>query len=121
MFKKQDLFLIVPLLLVAAVLLVWFNSRPDSGIAVIEKDGVEVCRFDLTQQTTRQEIDLGGEYHVKVLIEPGAASFLHSDCRDQICVRTGKLTRAGQTAICLPAKISVRIIGRDRTVDGYTG
>ncbi len=121
MFKKQDLFLIVPLLLATVILLVWFNSRPDCGIAVIEKNGTEICRFDLTRQTARQEIDLGGDYHVKLLVEPGAVSFLRSDCRDQICVRTGKLTKAGQTAVCLPAKISVRIIGRDRTVDGYTG
>lgn len=121
MFKKQDLFLIVPLLLAAAVLLVWFNSRPGSGIAVVEQNGIEICRFDLARQTARREIDLGGDYHIKLLVEPGAVSFLHSGCRDQICVRTGKLTKAGQTAVCLPAKISVRIIGRDHTVDGYTG
>lgn len=121
MLKRQDFFLIIPLLLIASVLLMWFNSRPDSGIAVLEKYGIEVYRFDLTRQTTQQEIDLGGEYHVKVLVEPGAVSFLHSDCRDQICVHTGKLTKVGQTAVCLPAKISVRIIGQDRTVDGYTG
>ena len=121
MFKKQDLYLIVPFLLVAAVLLIWFGSKPNLGVAVVEKDGAELYRFDLSQQTTTQVIDLGGSYHIKLLLEPGAISFQHSDCHDQICVRTGRLTKPGQVAVCLPAKISVKIVGRQKEFDGYTG
>ena len=110
MFKKQDLFLIVPFLFLAAALLIWFGSKPNSGIAVVEKNGAELYRFDLSRQTAVQEIDVGGDYHVKLLLEPGAISFEHSDCRDQICVRTGKLTKPGQAAVCSPLqKISIKI------------
>ena len=121
MFKKKDWYLILPFLLAAVFLLVWFNRQPESGIAVVERSGTELYRLDLSRQTAAQEIDLGGDYHVKLLVEPGAISFSHSDCRDQICVRTGKLTKPGQAAVCLPAKISIKIVGREKQFDGYTG
>lgn len=43
--------------------------------------------------------------------------FARSSCHDQVCVRTGKLTRAGQMAVCLPTRVSVRILGTDMQVD----
>lgn len=121
MIKKQDVFFILFFLLLAVVLLFCFNSTKNTGVAVVERNGTECYRFDLGKQKTTQIIDLGGEYHVKLLLEPGAISFRHSDCRDQICVRTGKLTKPGQVAVCLPAKISVRIIEDKKTFDGFTG
>lgn len=88
---------------------------------MVERNGTELYRFDLGKQKDKQVIDLGGGYHVKLLVEPGAISFQHSDCRDQICVRTGKLFKPGQAAVCLPAKISVRITEENKTIDAFTG
>ena len=119
--KKQDLFLIAFFLCLAAVLLFCFNRTTGTGVAVVEQNGTELYRFDLGKQKTAQIIDLGGEYHVKLLLEPGAISFQHSNCRDQICVRTGKLSKPGQAAVCLPAKISVRIAEDKKNFDGFTG
>lgn len=122
MFKKKDLLIIVPFLAIAAVIAIWFNAKPSSGIAVVEKDGVQVYSFDLSRQKTTRIIDVGGSMNIKLLLEPGAISFYHSDCPDQICVRTGKLTKPGQVAVCLPGKVSVRIISNDKKIyDGYTG
>jgi hypothetical protein len=124
MFKKKDLFIIVPFLVAAGILAIWFNFRPSSsGIAVVEKNGKEVYRFDLSKQKSTQIIDVGGSMNIKLLLEPGAISFYHSDCPDQICVRTGKLTKPGQVAVCLPGKVSVRIISSnsEKKFDGYTG
>jgi hypothetical protein len=89
---------------------------------VVEKDGVQVYRFDLSRQTTTRIIDVGGRMKVKLLLEPGAISFYSSNCPDQICVRTGKLTKPGQVAVCLPGKVSVRILSDGgKEYDGYTG
>lgn len=43
--------------------------------------------------------------------------FAQSNCPDQVCVRTGVLTRAGQMAVCLPTRVTVRILGADTQVD----
>ncbi len=49
--------------------------------------------------------------HFTIRIHGGAVQFAESDCPDQICVRTGALTKAGQTAACVPAGVLVRISG----------
>jgi hypothetical protein len=122
MFKKKDLFIIIPFLVIAGILALWFSSKPSSGIAVVEKNGKEVYRFDLSKQKTTRIIDVGGSMNIKLLLEPGAISFYHSDCPDQICVRTGKLKKPGQVAVCLPGKVSVRVISSSKEkYDGYTG
>ena len=34
-----------------------------------------------------------------------------ADCRDQVCVRTGTLTHAGQAAVCLPHRVILKLTG----------
>lgn len=124
LFRKKDLLILVPLVLCAAAILL-FQQKGGGCIAVIEENGTEIRRVDLTRQTGPETIDLGGEFHVVLLAEPGAISFQSSGCPDQVCVRTGKLTKPGQAAVCLPAKISVRTVSaqpsQDPEYDGYTG
>ena len=40
--------------------------------------------------------------HVTFEVREGQIAFVKSDCPDQICVRTGFLSRPGQMAACLP-------------------
>ena len=35
----------------------------------------------------------------------------YSDCKNQICVNTGKISRAGEIIVCLPNYVIVEIIG----------
>jgi hypothetical protein len=119
--KKRDLILILFFLLVGIFLIFLFNYPQQTGIAIVEQNGAEICRFDLQKQNRTEEINVGDKYNVRLKIEPGAISFIHSDCPDQICVKTGKISKPGQAAVCLPAKISVKITGNKKTHDGYTG
>ncbi|ARP50505.1 MULTISPECIES: NusG domain II-containing protein [Caproicibacterium] len=123
LFQKKDLLLILPILAVAVGLLLWntFRSSGQELTAVVEENGRVTHTYDLSCQQTAQVVDIGGSYHVKLLVEPGKISFSHSDCPDQICVRTGKLAKAGQTAVCLPARVSVHIRSSGNEVDGTTG
>ena len=56
-----------------------------------------------------REIALG---HLTVRIEDGAVWVEHADCADRTCERTGKITRAGQSIVCLPNGIVVKIVGK---------
>ena len=71
MFKKKDLLLIIPFLILGVCLLFWTQKSHDAGIAVIEENGSEIARYDLAAQTQTEVIDIGGDYHVKLLLEPG--------------------------------------------------
>lgn len=46
---------------------------------------------------------------VQLAVEEGRICFLSSGCPDKICVRSGWLSRTGQTAACLPAGVVVRV------------
>lgn len=118
--RRYDLILIGALLLLAAAFLLP-SEKSGSLTAVVEQNGAVIRRIDLSRVARPERLELPGDYHVVLLVEPDAVSFESSDCPDQICVRTGRLTKPGQTAVCLPAKISVRIIGAEKEYDGYTG
>lgn len=57
-----------------------------------------------------------------VRVESGGAAIISADCRDLLCVRHGRLTRRGDSSICLPNRFTVRIMGTDKTngIDGGT-
>ena len=46
----------------------------------------------------------------------GAVSVTQSDCPGQDCVHSGAVSRAGQSIVCLPARIVVELVG---AADGY--
>lgn len=120
--RKGDVFLIAALLLLALGLFLWFTVLPAQAraTAVVEIDGNEVARYELSRQTEEQIVELGGDYRVQLRLAPGEIAFYHSDCPDQTCVRTGTLRTPGQVAVCLPARVSVRIVGEEQ-YDGMTG
>lgn len=122
LFRKRDLLIfLLAAVLAGAGFLQWL---PKSGapVAVIEQNGQEVRRIALSSIPQPETLVLEGEISVTVLLEPGQVSIVHSDCPDQICVNTGVLTRPGQSAVCLPARVAVRIVGETQSgVDGMTG
>jgi len=50
-------------------------------------------------------------------LEGMTAKIASANCRDQVCVHTGTLTRAGQTAVCLPNRVVLRLTGGESGVD----
>ncbi len=77
-------------------------------------DGELLERVPLNEGTYKT-INAGG--HNIIVIEDGTAKIDSADCHDQVCVRTGRLTRSGQAAVCLPNKVVLRITGEDSEVD----
>ncbi|MBQ8868725.1 MAG: NusG domain II-containing protein [Oscillospiraceae bacterium] len=51
------------------------------------------------------------ESSVKVKIENGFAFISESDCKCKTCIGFGKLSKAGQSAVCLPQKVTVELFG----------
>lgn len=55
-------------------------------------------------------------YTLTVTAAGGAVSVTQSDCPGQDCVHSGAVSRAGQSIVCLPARIVVELVG---AADGY--
>lgn len=122
LFQKRDLLIFLLAAVLAGVGFWQWIPKSGAPVAVIEQDGKEVRRVELNSITQPETLVLDGEISVTVLLEPGQVSIIHSDCPDQICVNTGVLTRPGQSAVCLPARVAVRIVGETQSgVDGMTG
>ena len=120
-FCRYDAAVIVLVILIAAgvAFQLFFATQntltADSHLeAVLTVAGEEIWRTNLTDVTTRQThkvtLDAGS---FTVTAESGKISISSSDCSDQICVHTGSLSSAGQTAVCLPFKAVLKVIAVD--------
>lgn len=112
LWRMADLALIAVVLAAAAAAawILWFPAG-EEAVAVIAVNGEEVTRIRLDGVTTGYDLPLDAEPQVILRVEPGRICFQKAGCPDQICVNTGWLTSPGQTAVCLPARASVRIEG----------
>ena len=66
------------------------------------------------------KIEGNGGYNLLV-IEGGEAWLSEADCPNGLCVKTGKIRYAGQSIVCLPHKLAVRILGGAAALDAVTG
>ena len=113
--KKGDILIILFFLLVAVFLFVLpLLNKTSSLTADIYEDGKIVKSIDLSDPEEEGEIEING---CRIRVSDGKVRFLESDCRDKICVDTGELNRAGDSAICLPNRVAVivRSGGNDKT------
>lgn len=127
--------LLVLALAAGGALAVWGGGRTETGpeTAVVTIDGQEADRFppeDLlenprtyTSNGYTLTVAYGIDYEDPALNTPSPSgkSGLYvtaSDCPTQDCVRTGAITRSGQSIVCLPARIIVRLEGGEPDVEG---
>ena len=117
---RGDIGLIVGCLLAALICCgLWLGLRRDGAAVVVEQDGKETARYALDENRTVRIKGQGG-YNLLV-IEGGEAWLLEADCPNLLCVKTGKIRYAGQSIVCLPHKVAVRIVGGASALDAVTG
>ena len=116
LFSKTDLFLIMPLLIAAILAIFLPGLKKDGGArrAVVVYRGETVLEADIDTMTEPETHAFGS---VTVEIGPEGARFISSPCPDQICVKTGLLTKSGDTAACVPERIVVKIVSGTDAVD----
>lgn len=114
--KWGDAVIIAVVLVLAAALTAALaaGTQGDRLYAEVWQDNQLVERVVLTDGTDRT-IDLDG--HNVIVLSGKSARMASADCRDQVCVRTGTLTRAGQVAVCLPNRVVLKIMGESGEID----
>ena len=111
---RNDLLLALAVLALAAA--VWLFTHPgDSGAwAVVTVDGAELGRYALDEDRT---VTIGEEDYNILEIADGRAAVTEANCGDHTCVRTGWISREGETIVCLPHRLVVRIEGASGSLD----
>lgn len=117
--KKGDILVSAVLLCACAVLSI-FSRQSGTAAARITVNGETVFEAVLNDIKETENITL--ENGVVITVEPGAISFSYSPCAGHDCIKAGRLTRPGQTAVCLPTKTVIKITGKQNkdTPDALT-
>jgi hypothetical protein len=90
----------------------WTGGTADRLTAVISADGTVVERVDLSRLSGPEERMLtAGGYALRLSLSPEGAVMEEADCPTQDCVHTGRITRSGQSIVCLPARVIIRLEG----------
>lgn len=91
---------------------------------VVLLDGQEVERIPLKQdmEPMKIQIDDGkGNYNI-IYITYEDVHIVEANCRDSLCIKQGSIKNPGQSIVCLPNKLVIKIIGEDSnsSVDDVT-
>lgn len=102
--KKGDFIACGIICTVAAVLAILFFALSANGKTVVLKQNNEaVAEYPLNKDT---KVTLE---HNTFIIESGEVYMSEADCKNNICVKTGKISKRGECIVCLPNRIILEI------------
>jgi len=111
----------VVLMVIGGVMLVnnLRQEKPTGNVAILEIDGVIVEKFDLDSDLENYRAETALGYNTLEFAN-GAVRVIEADCPDKICVNFGWIKHVGQTIVCLPHRLIIRIANEssDLKLDG---
>lgn len=106
---KKDIIIVSVLLVVALGGYLCFNMNNNKNARY-----VQIYRGDILMKTYLLSRD--GQYELKtgndfnqLVIENGSVFIKEANCPDKLCVKQGTISKSGESIICLPHKIVVKI------------
>ena len=114
--KKTDIIIICVLLVLSVGgYFVYKNVFSDTkAIAQIYYESELVKSIDLSEKKD-YTFRLTQNDHVLIHVHSdGSISFEESDCADKVCINSGKLNLVGESAACLPNRIVIKLVSKDK-------
>ncbi len=123
-FGRFDALAAVFVLALAGLVFLLFYGGRDSGAltATVIHDGETVGVYPL--QTIAEELVLTPEdlgYPLTIRLTKDGAEVTESTCPTLDCQHTGRITKNGESIICLPNRLVIRLSGSGETVDAALG
>ena len=112
---KYDIILGAALLLAALCLFpILKGCEKEGGVVTVKSDGEVIDVLSLEKD---------GKYEYKtfygtntLVIENGQAYVIESSCKDHICEKTGRISKVGETIICLPNAFFVTVTDGEASI-----
>ena len=108
--KKADIFLAGGALALAGGVYLFYSAGVVAGGGDYVIFVVKWGAFRPFNENDSIRIETPQGYNI-VAVEDGTVMVTDADCRDQICVEHKKISRTGETIVCLPHKLVVEITG----------
>ena len=99
---------VVVLLCIATPVVLFFTGRNEEKTAVISYDGKTEKTISLDEECVYKT------HGVEIKVENGQAFVIYSDCPDGLCMRMKKAKNSGDSIICVPNRVSIKIVGQAR-------
>lgn len=105
--------LAVIVLAVSAALTVWWSGTENGALTVVvTADGQEIDRFLPSDLPDALRTYVCNGVTLTVAAENGnGVRVCASDCPTQDCVHTGAIFKSGQSIVCLPGRMVIRLVG----------
>lgn len=104
------LFLILLLLLSTLYFVRYFNSQENLTAEVLS-NGELIRKINLKKDSAEKFVITYKNGENIICVEEGKIAVISATCPDKDCVRRGWLKKRGDSAVCLPNRLSIRIIG----------
>lgn len=116
--RKADVILIALLLVFCVVIFgaIQIFVKKDGAVAVVKVDGNIVEKLDLKRENITEVSGYDGGVN-KIEVKDGKVRMMSADCPDELCVKTGWISKTGETIVCLPHRVVVEITGEGGGVD----
>ncbi len=119
--RKGDLLVLVVTMLIGISFIYnyFFQDQELGNIAVLEIDGEVVEKFSLDGEIKQYRVETAAGFNT-LAFEDGKVRVIEADCPDRLCVNFGWAQQVGQTIVCLPHKVIIRIENKaaDYELDG---
>lgn len=116
MIKPLDIIIVISLIILSFIPFFIFSVIHAGTVgkaytAVISVNGEEIKQIDLTGHRGREIFDVHSDAgHVNTIeVYEGKIRIREADCRDQVCVLTGYISKPGETIVCLPNQVLIEI------------
>lgn len=115
--RRNDVVLVVLLLLAATVGLIYLFLFRDEGTVVnVTVDGKPYGTYSLSDNISHDIITgKASENFNSFVIENGKVFMKEASCPDGICVNHRPIFRDGESIVCLPNRVVITVVGEDDT------
>lgn len=119
--KKGDklLFIVVIAILLVSTIGIYTYKlafKDNDKIAVIKEDGKVVKTINLSKLKETEKFDIKNGEHINTIVaENNKICIIDADCPDKVCIKTGWISDAGESIVCLPNKLIISIEGGETT------
>lgn len=120
LFRRADVWVLLAVLCLSALLYLPFYPKSKGSVASVRYRGEVIDTVPLLAADGEERTYTLPEGEIRIRFFKDGAEILSSPCKGQNCIHTGKVTKSGESVVCLPLGFSV-ILSGESTLDGVTG